>query len=717
MLKKIPILQPLIDSEDCQLGTLFDWVNKYDHQKDLEQMAVLCLQTIDRISEESIEEVKKRVEDDINSASRQELKEIRGLEERLSGLELIMAKVRTTNAEQQDCSNSLFKNQQRASNLRDNSVFPDLCRNHRSQLQLMLKNYELLRERRTTVANAKRELSNNLHQRLKWVMTVEKRMLETSERIMMFREMIRRHKLQMDVVRQIHWAPQLYVDAVVEVVRRRSFAALYLQWATTLSNDSSTVYEAEMLTRRSFTPKLISHFLSTLFPGIGDRPPAFALHPPSSFDQQLPNLNSEHIAILQDSVPELFSKTDSKSEKAGDATSLLKKILLTSTPLAAPETQSVAISCSTLPSNERRSIDPHKLLETIMNYSNCVAKVKDDLSSIRRKMINCKSEISESHSTLEKQIVHELSFIIEQFQSNKAIIEQNHNQKIEQLHSEITRMKEENRESQEREVTLKQVTEKVKNELESELVQVKGERDKMKLALVERECEFEDETKKALESKEKCIQSLSLRVTSLQDTVEELKEKIVVKEEEIEHLNKNLRKFGEEIATLIDNHAKEMENVKLKAEEEARRSLKEMKDRLTADHKNELESLRSRFKLAVSTSTIEKAQDSLSLDLQGPTREELLDENNALIKQLEQLKVDQETQLKQLKINHEVEITRLKQVQFNQSLNKLMNEKDDEIKQLKASVDQISRRNPVTDQSSQVPLTSASCADKVAVLR
>lgn len=714
LLKRIPLLQPLPGSEDGQLKTLFDWINKYDHQKDLEQMASLCLQAIEKITQDSMTELRERNEEVVSSSSIEGMKEIKGLEERLSGLEHIMAQVKKINLEQQDQSNALFKNQQRASNLRDNSILPDLCRNHKTSLLIMLKNYEILREKRTTVANAKKELSNNLHQRLKWVMNVEKRMLEASERIMMIREKIRRLKLQMDVVRQIHQAPQLYVDAVIEVIRRRSFASKYHEWTVLISGDSNTVHETEIFARRTFTPKLNCHFLSTMFPGISDRPPAFAINSPPQFDQQLPQLCDEHIQVLREMVPDLVENSSMKTQS--DAVIVLQKYL---NPVVehisdSPETHSVAIDCSVLSLDEKSSsVDQLMVLDAIKNSANCVAQVKDCAKDIRQDFIKYRSELTATHSKIEKEIAGELRFIIQRFHENMSKIEEEKTLTVEQLQSEISDLKMVNGESMRRELEMKEEIKKIKSEFESEMNQVNMEKEKLKVALVERECEVEDEMKKELDAKEKFIQTLSTRVTSLQDTVEELSEKIVSKEEEIGHLMNNAKKLEAEMQVLIDNHGKEVENVKLKAEEETNRAVKEMKDRLTADHKNELESLRSRFKLAVSTTTIEKAQEPLSLE-QGADREAWLNEKRALMDQLEELKLKQEENLKGLKKDHEEEITRLKQVQFNETLNKLMKEKDEEISRLK---EQFSRRHSTSDRS-QVPLSSSSSSsDKVAVMR
>ena len=147
------------------------------------------------------------------------MKEVKGLEDRLSGLEQLMHGARKIVDEQvemaQVCSHThthrhrhsclaairmknisanieLFvhmisynmckcvsvcvsgvqgfvQNQARARNLQDVSVLPDLCTSHRRQLSLMLKNHQSLQDIHRRCAAAKDELSANLHARLRSV--------------------------------------------------------------------------------------------------------------------------------------------------------------------------------------------------------------------------------------------------------------------------------------------------------------------------------------------------------------------------------------------------------------------------------------------------------------------------------------------------------------------------------------------------------------------
>ena len=63
-----------------------------------------------------------------------QMKEIRGLGDRLSGLEQLLLDAKKKVTEQQDLAQAFLQNQARASGLRDTSILPDLCATHRQQL-------------------------------------------------------------------------------------------------------------------------------------------------------------------------------------------------------------------------------------------------------------------------------------------------------------------------------------------------------------------------------------------------------------------------------------------------------------------------------------------------------------------------------------------------------------------------------------------------------
>lgn len=156
------------------------------------------------------------------------MKEIKGLEERLRGLENLMCDARKIVQEQIDLAQAFQLNQNRAANLGDPSILPDLCNSHRSQLLVMLKNNKKLREITTRCAKAKDELGRNLSQRLKFVIHIENKMYEIDNTLLFYHRCLRRLQTHLTIIEQIHQAPCIYVQAVTEVVRRKIFSSAYL---------------------------------------------------------------------------------------------------------------------------------------------------------------------------------------------------------------------------------------------------------------------------------------------------------------------------------------------------------------------------------------------------------------------------------------------------------------------------------------------------------
>ena len=96
----------------------------------------MCNKALDQMDGQLLNTLNKHVENALNSAGKPEMKEIRGLGERLGGLESLLAEARKKVQEQQESAQALFHNQQRARNLNDTSILPDLCASHRQQLKV-----------------------------------------------------------------------------------------------------------------------------------------------------------------------------------------------------------------------------------------------------------------------------------------------------------------------------------------------------------------------------------------------------------------------------------------------------------------------------------------------------------------------------------------------------------------------------------------------------
>ncbi|XP_076647578.1 autophagy-related 17 isoform X2 [Halictus rubicundus] len=324
MLAKIPILSALRahaegllspedqpsqsekDADDQQeVFSLLRWISAKDNQSSLEQVAEQCSRGLEQFDERVMEALKTEVNAAIDSANKQDMKEIKGLGERLFALEQLMQQTKKLVQEQGELAQGFLQNQSRASNLGDASVLPDLCTSHRRQLLVMLQNHNQLRDIRRRCTKAKEELSVNIYHRLKWIMYVENKMMEVDSKLMMYNESLKRLRRHLEVLQQIHLAPQMYMNAVAEVVRRRTFSQAFLVWASNLACQLLTVHSEELARRREFQSKFDGHFLNTLFPGLEDTPPPFATQAPSVFDSGLPKLTVEDMESLRSQLPDL----------------------------------------------------------------------------------------------------------------------------------------------------------------------------------------------------------------------------------------------------------------------------------------------------------------------------------------------------------------------------------------------------------------------------
>lgn len=310
MLSKIPILpalrvhaEGLLSPEDQDnadpvtvTGTgnealsLLKWISAKDNQSSLEQVADQCSRGLEQFDEKVMETLKGEVNGAVEAANKQDMKEIKGLGERLFGLEQLMFEAKKLVQEQGDLAQALLQNQNRASNLGDASILPDLCASHRRQLMVMLQNHNQLRDIRRRCTKAKEELSVNLYHRLKWIMYIENKMMGVDGKLVMYHESLKRLRRHLEVLQQIHLAPEMYMSAVAEVVRRRTFSQAFLVWASNLACQLLTVHSEEIARRRDFQGKFEGHFLNTLFPGLEDTPPSFATQAPSVFDSGLPKV-------------------------------------------------------------------------------------------------------------------------------------------------------------------------------------------------------------------------------------------------------------------------------------------------------------------------------------------------------------------------------------------------------------------------------------------
>lgn len=92
----------------------------------------------------------------------------------------------------------------------------------------MLENHNRICGIRQRMANAKKQLCENIILRLQWIVYIESQILMFNQTLIAHNENLRRLKNHFDALKQVHLAPSIYIASVSEVVRRRAFSQAFL---------------------------------------------------------------------------------------------------------------------------------------------------------------------------------------------------------------------------------------------------------------------------------------------------------------------------------------------------------------------------------------------------------------------------------------------------------------------------------------------------------
>uniref|UniRef100_A0A8C9V133 RB1-inducible coiled-coil protein 1 n=1 Tax=Scleropages formosus TaxID=113540 RepID=A0A8C9V133_SCLFO len=292
--------------------SLLDWVNVQDRPNDVESVVRKCFDSINRLDPRIIQPFLTDCRDTIAKLDNQNMKAIKGLEDRLYALDQMIASCKKLVNEQKELAQGFLANQMRAENLKDTSVLPDLCLSHANQLMIMLNNHRKLLDIKHKCTTAKQELANNLQVRLKWCCYVMLHADQDGERLQALLRLLTELLERVRVVEALSTVPQMYCLSVVEVVRRKVFVRHYREWASALVKDGKRLYEAEKAKRETFG-KLFSECLSNsrksflrnrLFRGLDSWPPAsFCTRKPRKFDFELPDISLADLQYLKSCCP------------------------------------------------------------------------------------------------------------------------------------------------------------------------------------------------------------------------------------------------------------------------------------------------------------------------------------------------------------------------------------------------------------------------------
>ncbi|XP_077414102.1 RB1-inducible coiled-coil protein 1 [Vanacampus margaritifer] len=285
--------------------TLLDWINVQDRPNDVESVVRKCFDSINRLDPRVIEPFLAECRDTISKLDNQNMKAIKGLEDRLYALDQMIASCKKLVNEQKELAQGFLANQKRAENLKDTSVLPDLCLSHTNQLMIMLNNHRKLLDIKKKCTTAKQELANNLQVRLKWCCYVMLHADQDGEKLQALLRLLTELLERVRVVEALSTVPQMYCLAVVEVVRRKMFMRHYREWAYALVKDGKQLYEAEKFKRENFGKLFRKSFLrNRLFRGLDAWPPtSFCTRRPRRFDDELPDISLNDLQYLKSCCP------------------------------------------------------------------------------------------------------------------------------------------------------------------------------------------------------------------------------------------------------------------------------------------------------------------------------------------------------------------------------------------------------------------------------
>ncbi|XP_062848767.1 RB1-inducible coiled-coil protein 1 [Trichomycterus rosablanca] len=285
--------------------TLLDWINVQDRPNDVEAVVRKCFDSINRLDPKIIQPFLTECQETITKLDNQNMKAIKGLEDRLYALDQMIASCKKLVNEQKELAQGFLANQERAQNLKDTSVLPDLCLSHANQLMIMLTNHRKLLDIKQKCTTAKQELANNLQVRLKWCCYVMLHADQDGEKLQALLRLLTELLERVRVVEALSTVPQMYCLAVVEVVRRKMFIKHYREWAIALVKDGKNLYEAEKVKRETFGKLFRKSFLrNRLFRGLDSWPPSsFCTRKPRRFDFELPDITLTDLQYLKTCCP------------------------------------------------------------------------------------------------------------------------------------------------------------------------------------------------------------------------------------------------------------------------------------------------------------------------------------------------------------------------------------------------------------------------------
>ncbi|XP_063891101.1 RB1-inducible coiled-coil protein 1 isoform X2 [Helicoverpa armigera] len=569
--------------ESKEEPSLLHWILAQGNKASLQDILDYCQKGLALLDADPLKEREAELYHILEYANMHGLKHIKGIEERLYGLDQLLNDVKKLERDQRDQAASLIQCRERLNTACDPSVLPTLVQSHWCQLKKLLKGHQQLIDIRRRIAKSKDELSHILKARLEAVLMIENSMSVQDAHAMLSFQCFNRLSRYFGIVAQLHQAPQVFVRAVHEVSRRRTFSQAHLKWATDLAEKLLKIHDEEISRRQEFNTVFEGHFLRSLFPGMTELPPAFATQGPPTFDASLPKLTDADVAYIANAFPDL-SKDIPNYDMESTVQFFQQRI-------RASEHESKDIDIQVDMDKDFDSVTETGDFEKLGGQSS-TQKQKIDISTLCVPETMAVSTVTEDNMDTHKINMEKLQeFLIKVYSVCKV--------NIVFIVEELSKLKEEVKEQQ------KFMTSKYLEILEawekSNVECALRFREETQRLTVDHELELSD-MKAALNEKDEVITSLKTETENIKNAHQKEIERLEQEHQETKDL---LEKTREE----IQGFEKKLEDIEAQKQKE----IKELQEKMHMDYKAEIESLRSRFRL-VALTNMDRSPSESSLE-------------------------------------------------------------------------------------------------------
>lgn len=678
LLSRIPLLKSLcsennpdLKSDSSEELALLDWINcgKEDALND-----VYCFDELNHFDQEKLDDLRMNFNSTLKKCENDQNIVIKGLEDRLFALDKLMMEAKNIFDKQGILAKSFTQTQTRMMNINDPSILPDLCSNMQEQLDMMLTNHSSIIGIKNRCMKAKNELSNHLIIRLPWIVQVQEELVRNDEFLVINGHRLQRLCDHLSIVEQVNLTPKLYLNSVVEVIRRRKFSESFQKWSHSVSQMAREIIDTEIEKRHEFTSKLDRHFLRKFFSGMEDYPQNFT-YETEPIDQALPPITMNDLDYLKLKLPDLSLLLEVPSPVPlpltfNDQEMIHKSLMSESTTTATAAATTAVTDCGnrndSIEHEITKSVSTASKIET-QNYGMCTSLSINDIDHLQasnmslNKDVEAKNQIiddlvrrleaAEERCRHKDKLIHEYtslnlrvstflntirSQVFQEMKDNIIERSMDHSKCSKQLFTQLEQINENFQNDKQRfENKLTERNDYIE-QIESDvstlreqlylknvgLEQLSEQQKNEKALILSQLCEIEE----LKETVEKLNNERSQRNTAVFDLSERLNQlKLDLSQSKLDFIKMFERFSSAEIPSFADRFQANIEKIYKQNEENIKtieKKLSEQKDlqvqrlreQMSSEHKNELEMLRHRFKFAISTTSIERTSSETSLE-------------------------------------------------------------------------------------------------------